>query len=227
MSQRRTRRRRPSPTTSALADIGAFERPRNKLNDSTPNVTRCAWPGCRDPLSYPMSPQRLDKRYGILCETHALDVAMAVIDEQKARHLTERFFEVQTTKQAVRSAEERGAWERHEAAKAELRQDREGFVYFLRVGERIKIGYSADVKARMRAYPPGSELLAVEPGDRDLETQRHQQFAGSRTDGREWFRPAPDILELVEEIVGTYGEPTRFAHHFRRTDQPMRTRRTA
>jgi hypothetical protein len=117
--------------------------------------------------------------------------------------------------------------ERHEAEKAALRQDREGFVYYLRVGERLKIGYSVDVKRRMRAYPPGSDLLAVEPGDRALETQRHRQFAGSRTDGREWFRPTPDILDLVGEIVGTYGEPRRFAHHYRRNQQPVQVRRAS
>lgn len=79
----------------------------------------------------------------------------------------------------------------------------------------------------MRAYPPGSDLLAVEPGDRDLERQRHQQFTGSRTAGREWFRPTPDIFELVAEIVTTYGDPRRFAHHYRRNEDPVRIHRSA
>jgi hypothetical protein len=139
----------------------------------------------------------------------------------------QQFFEQQTTERAVRAAQWRAEDERHEAEKAALRQDREGFVYYLRVGERLKIGYSVDVKRRMRAYPPGSDLLAVEPGDRALETQRHRQFAGSRTDGREWFRPTPDILDLVGEIVGTYGEPRRFAHHYRRNQQPVQVRRAS
>lgn len=225
VSQRRTRRRSANPT-SALADIGAFERARDKLNEATPNTSRCAWPGCRDPLRY-NSTQGRDRRYGVLCETHAVDVVVAVIQEQKARHRTEQFFEQQTTEQAVRWSEWRAEDERHEAAKSALRQDREGFVYYLQVGERIKVGYSVDVKRRMRAYPPGSELLAVEPGDRDLETERHRQFAGSRTDGREWFRPTPDLLELVAEIVATYGAPKQFAHHYRRNESPIRVRRSA
>lgn len=162
------------------------------------------------------------KRFGVLCETHAVDVAAAVLREQQMRNMIEQIFARQTTEQAVRLSESRGAEERHEAEKAALRQDRDGFVYYIRIGERIKVGYSVDVKQRMRAYPPGSELLAVEPGDRDLETQRHRQFAGSRTDGREWFRPTADILELTQEIVATYGEPKRFAHHYRKTQQPMR-----
>jgi hypothetical protein len=164
------------------------------------------------------------KRYGVLCDTHAVDVAAAVLREQKMHVMIMGIFERQTTEQAVRFSESRGARERYEAVKADIRQDRDGFVYYLMVGERLKIGYSVDVKQRMRAYPPGSELLAVEPGDRELETQRHRQFAGSRTDGREWFRPTPDILELVEEIVNTYGEPRHFAHHYRRNEQSMRIR---
>jgi hypothetical protein len=225
--RRRVRRRGPNPTTSALADIGAFEKAKDRLNEATPHVTRCAWPGCRDPLRYTMDQSGHDKRFGILCDTHAVDIAIAVIQEQKARHRTEQFFAQQTTEQAVRHAEWRAEDERYEAAKAALRQDRDGFVYFLRIGERIKIGYSVDVKRRMRSYPPGSELLAVEPGDRDLETQRHRQFAGSLLDGREWFRPTPDVLELVDEIVKTYGEPRQFAHHYRRNTQPVKVRRAS
>lgn len=225
-SRRRTRRRSPDPA-SALADIGTFQRPRDRLNEVTPHVTRCAWPGCRDPLRYNIGTGPKERRYGVLCETHAVDIAVAVIQEQKARNLTEKFFEKQTTEQAVRWSEWRAEDERNEAAKAALRQDRDGFVYYLMVGERLKIGYSVDVKQRMRHYPPGSELLAVEPGDRQLETQRHQQFAGSRTDGREWFRPTPDLLELVDEIVSVHGEPKRFAHHYRRKQEPVRIRRAS
>lgn len=169
----------------------------------------------------------LSMRYGILCHVHAADVAIAVIQHEKSLNTVKRFFELQTTERAVRAAEWRAEEERYEAEKAALRQDREGFVYYLRVGERIKVGYSVDVKRRMRAYPPGSHLLAVEPGDRELECSRHQQFAGSRTDGREWFRPTPDLLELIDELVRTYGEPKRFAHHYRSSRQPMRQVRTA
>lgn len=178
-------------------------------------------------IPFPGNGEPLTNRYGVLCTTHATDVAVAVIKHQKDLKRVEQFFALQTTEQAVRAAELRSEAERYEAEKAALRQDRDGFVYFLRVGERIKIGYSVDVKRRMRAYPPGCQLLAVEPGDRELERQRHQQFAGSRTDGREWFRPTPDLLEMVAEIVSTYGDPRQFAHHYRRNQQPMRLRRTS
>jgi hypothetical protein len=192
-------------------------------------VTRCAWPRCQAPLEsqIDLSHEPHVTRYGVLCRTHAIDVAAAVLREQQIHSMIEHIFEKQTSEDAVRLSEMRGKRERHEADIRSLRKDRPGFVYFLRVGERIKIGYSVDVKRRMRAYPPGCELLAVEPGDRELETQRHRQFAGSRTDGREWFRPTPDILDLVGEIVATYGEPRRFAHHYRRNQQPVQVRRAS
>jgi hypothetical protein len=171
--------------------------------------------------------RQFENRYGVLCTTHAVDVATAVIQHQTDMQRVKDFFEHQTTERAVRADEWRREEERYEAEKARVRKDADGFVYYLQVGERLKIGYSVDVKRRMRAYPPGSRLLAVEPGDRDLETRRHRQFAGSLTDGREWFSPTLDILELVQELVDVYGEPKRFAHHYRRKEEPVRIRRTA
>src|SRR5690554_2780796 len=44
-----------------------------------------------------------------------------------------------------------------------------GWVYYIRVGDTIKIGFSQDVSQRMRTYPPNAELLAAHPGT--LETE--------------------------------------------------------
>lgn len=228
MTERRTRQR-PRRGYSALDNLQLGEKPRDRLNDATPEVTRCAWPRCRQPIEYkfPGQTQSTRDRYGVLCSVHATDVAIAVIQDQVDANRMHEFFAKQTTERAVRLAKWKAEDERYEAEKAALRQDRDGFVYYLQVGERLKIGYSVDVKRRMRAYPPGSQLLAVEPGDRDLETQRHRQFAGSLLDGREWFRPTPDVLELVSEIIKTYGEPKQFAHHYRRKQEPVRIRRAS
>jgi hypothetical protein len=175
----------------------------------------------------PAGGEPFEDRYGVLCDTHAVDVAVAVTQHQRDMRRMAEFFEQQTTERAVRAAKWRAEEERYEAEKARVRQDQEGFVYYIQIGERLKIGYSVDVKQRMRAYPPGSRLLAVEPGDRAIERRRHQQFVGSLTDGREWFRPTPDIMELVQELVDVYGDPKRFAHHYRRKEDPVRISRTA
>lgn len=225
MTKHRTRRRRR--TVSALTDLPFWEKPRDRLNVQTPNVYTCAWPGCEEPMVYQLQKDigPVQSRYGVLCDIHGVDVAIAVVQHQRDSRRMEEFFAQQSTERAIRADEWRREEERYEAEKAALRQGRDGFVYYLRVGERIKVGYSADVKRRMRQYPPTSQLLAVEPGDLALERSRHQQFAGSRADGREWFHPTVDLLEHVEQLVTEHGEPKRFAHHFRKNTQPMRVRR--
>lgn len=226
MTPRRIRRRVPQ-VVSALEGADPFDNPKRILNDATPGVTRCAWPDCRSAMQYeqriPDAPI-VQTRYGVLCHTHAVDVAIAVIQQQADHNRTAQFFSRMSTERAIRLEQWRREDEKYEAEKAALRKERDGFVYYIHIGERIKIGYSVDVKRRMRAYPPGSKLLAVEPGDRDLERKRHQQFAGSRTEGREWFQPTVDIMELVQELVDVYGEPKRFAHHYRRNQSPTRVK---
>lgn len=222
---RRVRKRNPN-ATSALGGLRLGENPRDRLNARTAGRDRCAWPGCRERMQKPLpGGGTMENRYGVLCDVHAVDVAIAVVQEQRDHNRMWEFFKQQSTEQAVRVAEMRAEEERYEAEKAALRQDREGFVYYLRVGERIKVGYSVDVKRRMRAYPPGSELLAVEPGDKKLEHKRHRQFAASLVDGREWFSPTADLMELIDEIFRVYGNPKRFAHHYRRKVDPIKPRR--
>lgn len=86
----------------------------------------------------------------------------------------------------------------------------ESVVYYLRKGDRIKIGWSGNLSARMRALRPDA-LLAVEPGCMHLETGRHHQFAEHRLpntgDGDEWFTPAPELLAHVELIAWVYPTP--------------------
>lgn len=59
-------------------------------------------------------------------------------------------------------------------------------VYYARLGNRVKIGTTTDLYARMEAIQP-EELLVTEPGGHGLEHMRHLEFAHLRTH-REWFR---------------------------------------
>jgi len=91
-----------------------------------------------------------------------------------------------------------------------------GWIYYIRVDERIKIGYSTDVKQRMRAYPPHSELLAVHPGTPTLEREMHAQFAGHLAQGREWFRPDDPVMVHIARVVEQFGPPPKsFIYRFR------------
>jgi hypothetical protein len=199
------------------------------LNDATPGITSCAWPDCRERMQEPLPSGTIERRIGILCWTHADAVTDAVL-QQRVMAADHKHHDLNSEYDA-QLARETEARERREAEEARMRAElggHLGFVYYLRVGERVKIGFSTDVKRRMRQYPPGSQLLAVEPGDYGIELRRHRQFSGSRTDGREWFRPTPDLLEHIATMVASHGEPKRYAHHFRKSEgHPVTVSRSA
>ncbi len=62
-----------------------------------------------------------------------------------------------------------------------------GTVYYLLVGDRIKVGWTANLRQRMRSYPPGHSLLATESGTRADEAAVHQRCTPWRISGREWY----------------------------------------
>lgn len=86
---------------------------------------------------------------------------------------------------------------------------RTNFVYYLRRDGLIKIGWTGDLKTRMRALRP-DELLAVEPGCIHIETGRHHQFAAIRVrevEGVEWFAPEPELLGHIAQMASLYPTP--------------------
>ena len=115
------------------------------------------------------------------------------------------------------------ARKRDEAARVDnkLRAHREatdpnstGFVYYMRINGRIKIGYTANLRQRSRNYPPGTELLAIEPGTRQLEKERHDQFARTLAQGREWFAESPELRTLIDHLAKQHGVPTDAMHQY-------------
>ena len=77
----------------------------------------------------------------------------------------------------------------------------EPLVYYLRVGDHIKIGHSTNFTVRRRQYPPDAELLAVEFGDTALELQRHRQFRKDLAMRREWFKPSRELMAHIKELA--------------------------
>lgn len=115
------------------------------------------------------------------------------------------------------------ARKRDEAARADnkLRAHREaadpdstGHVYYMRINGRIKIGYTGNLRQRSRAYPPGTELLAIEPGTRDLEAKRHAQFSRDLAQGREWFAESAALSEHVTRLSEMHGVPRALMHSY-------------
>lgn len=73
--------------------------------------------------------------------------------------------------------------------------DKPGFVYFVRFGNRVKIGYSANPTHRLRNIPH-DEVLALIPGTMRHERQCHAAFEHLRITG-EWFEAAPALLAFA------------------------------
>lgn len=134
----------------------------------------CPVRGCAEPASIVTAP---------LCLPHAIGIY-----ERVHAHL-------QAQGQAHQEEQDRRA--RASRPKA---APRSGSVYYLLVDGFIKIGHATHVWERMRAYPPSSVLLAVEPGTTALERERHSRFAVHLAHGREWFRPNPELDAHIEDV---------------------------
>lgn len=76
----------------------------------------------------------------------------------------------------------------------------DGWVYFIRFRDRVKIGWTGNLKTRM-SNVPHSEILHTQPGTRADERRCHVAFAHLRDHG-EWFRPGRDLIDFIVEIGG-------------------------
>lgn len=117
----------------------------------------------------------------------------------------------------------REARKRTEIARQEVRlnnrrieavPDSTGFVYYMRINGQIKIGYTANLRQRSRNYPPGTELLAVEPGTTETERKRHGQFVRDLARGREWFRESAALSAHIETLARDFPVPSELMHRY-------------
>lgn len=140
------------------------------------------------------------------CQIEVVDELSTKIDwpelseARKNMHRTERQMRLARAKTVARV---------HQPGPAEV-----GYVYYIRINEHIKIGYAKDVTKRMRHYPPGSVLLAVEPGTMRDEKDRHAQFKPYLVRGNEWFESAPFVERHIAAIRERYGDPQKLAYEY-------------
>lgn len=108
--------------------------------------------------------------------------------------------------------------ERQRIASALGRDYPEGHVvYYLRFCCRVKIGMTTNLVKRLYGIPH-DELLAVEPGQLELEGIRHRQFGENRIKG-EWFDMTPHLFQHILDLRG--GKPwTHMPDSWIRSTQP-------
>ncbi len=79
-------------------------------------------------------------------------------------------------------------------------------VYYIRYGDRIKIGTSGNPRSRLGSQR-FHELLAFERGDRLVEQRRHAQFAAYRILRTEWFEAHDELLRHIEVLSAGVDDP--------------------
>lgn len=77
----------------------------------------------------------------------------------------------------------------------------QGWIYYLRLDEKIKIGWTSDLDQRMKAYPPHAIRLAVHRGSRADERDLHRTFTPFRVAGREWYSQGNELMSHIQKYV--------------------------
>lgn len=89
--------------------------------------------------------------------------------------------------------------------RAHLKHGRPQCVYYIKLGNRVKIGTTTNLPKRLEALPFDT-LLAIEPGGNPREHARHQQFAALRVNG-EWFKADGVLMDHARQMRAEHGEP--------------------
>lgn len=136
---------------------------------------------------------------GYLCEQHADAIWFRV--EQR---------DTDNCDQPIVGAEGR------ESTRAESRKKRTvekrkpsamGQIYFVLVDGLIKVGWTASLADRVRAYGPKATLLVNYPATRADETALHKQLTPARAHGREWYSDCGITRMFIDEALAKHGPP--------------------
>jgi hypothetical protein len=108
-----------------------------------------------------------------------------------------------------RFAQRQAATEAERAAKVsidrkaiERQLDPYSVVYFIRMGDLIKIGYTTNLQKRVSGLSlTMAHVVATVFGGSALEEELHERFADLREHG-EWFRAEPPLLDYIETTKG-------------------------
>lgn len=173
---------------------------RTRQEQAKMDLDVCLMPGCTQPMIH-----KIGQPLGV-CYGHGLGIADYF-------EWVKEDFELKLSK--LSRFESHAKRQRREERAAESRRHHPGWIYYLQVGDHIKIGFTVDVKRRLKAYPPGSRLLALHPGTKQLEHDTHTIFVGSRAAGREWFLDTDELRDHIKAVHADFGEPdrARYEHH--------------
>lgn len=158
------------------------------------NANLCCWPRCFTSVEHPEAR---------LCEVHFRQVGMLWLrDNIELVREVAGVAEQEVMFDRIRRDSEARRPERERLADL-ARRDREAgaVVYYLRIGDRIKIGFTTNLAQRVAALRLDPDaVLATEPGGRDIEYRRHLQFADERYGRREDFAPSDRLMAHIRTL---------------------------
>ena len=147
-------------------------------------IDTCDWGECQAPRDMDLAVH--------LCTRHALRVYRAV-----AEHIAAVPAEVATSLAAADPNRVLNRSPRTREARRNVK-DTLGTIYFVRIGQCIKIGYTTNVRQRMAKLRPDA-ILATTPGTMRDEQALHHEFGEYWTNG-EYFRPGPRLLAHIDGV---------------------------
>lgn len=158
-------------------------------------VSHCRWPGCQvEPTSTAIP--LCERHYAYIGQKFMGDHADVVIDDLMLRT---------TSPERIEERRRRNA--EHKAKRAAALEE-QSQVYYVRIGDHIKIGYSINLVQRLSSLRVDRDcVLATEPGGRQREAERHKQFAPERVGRKENFNPSRRLLDHIESIRQQHGDP--------------------
>lgn len=163
----------------------------------------------QDPYYYDISFHlEMQRRAGIEIDQAVADNAVKFIHwkhgQTQEREAKRRAFETAQARDAQVQAE---AWKERRAAVKRWKES-PGIVYYVLRGPLIKIGTTTRPRKRFDALMPDA-VLAIEPGDKELERIRHTQFEPlrDRNVGREYFTPGRELIDLIRQLREEGGVP--------------------
>ena len=169
----------------------------------------CIVPGCGDSLVLYGRLEAAHSRPALRRADETLPVCYhhgAVIWETLARYYVNdpKFAEAIADVHDLRAA--RSAQRKADSKAAHLANTQDGDIYFVKVGELVKVGWTRDLAKRLKAYGASAEFLYSYPASRDDETNLHRQLRPALAKGREWYTDGDVIAHFINEARARFGD---------------------
>lgn len=169
----------------------------------------CLIPGCGKDLRVfgartpHAAPDRDASRHLPLCYEHGL------IAWRQVQKVSDLPVIIETAAAIEKREQERALAEvRRRVAARGGKGDHEGLMYFVRINNLVKVGWTQNLPRRLKEYGAGAVLLVHYPATSEEETELHRSLRPALAKGREWYHDGDVIQLFVKNALQRHGPPT-------------------